>query len=124
MTNKILSDFFYGNIVPNEKQFDRNSEFGKAAAELVKEEEKLRAMLDEETLAILDKMILSQGTLTGMTAEGYFIDGFKTGFQLALAILYEGEKPFLKGGIRRVIIYTIHADFTSGYSCTLWREIT
>ena len=53
MTNKILSDFFYGNIVPNEKQFDRNSEFGKAAAELVKEEEKLRAMLDEETLAIL-----------------------------------------------------------------------
>ena len=97
MTNKILSDFFYGNIVPNEKQFDRNSEFGKAAAELVKEEEKLRAMLEEETLAILDKMILSQGTLTGMTAEGYFIDGFKTGFQLALAILYEGEKPFLKG---------------------------
>ena len=97
MTNKILSDFFYGNIVPNEKQFDRNSEFGKAAAELVKEEEKLRAMLDEETLAILDKMILSQGTLTGMTAEGYFIDGFKTGFQLALAILYEGEKPFLMG---------------------------
>ena len=96
MTNKILSDFFYGNIVPNEKQFDRNSEFGKAAAELVKEEEKLRAMLDEETLAILDKMILSQGTLTGMTAEGYFIDGFKTGFQLALPILYEGEKPFLK----------------------------
>lgn len=97
MTNKILSDFFYGNIVPNEKQFDRNSEFGKAAAELVKEEEMLRAMLDEETLAILDKMILSQGTLTGMTAEGYFIDGFKTGFQLALAILYEGEKSFLKG---------------------------
>ena len=47
MTNKILSDFFYGNIVPNEKQFDRNSEFGRAADELVKEEEKLRAMLDD-----------------------------------------------------------------------------
>ncbi len=96
MTNKILSDFFYGNIVPNEKQFDRNSEFGKAADELVKDEEKLRAMLDEETLAILDRMIQSQGTISGMTAEGYFIDGFKTGFQIALAVLYEGEKPFLK----------------------------
>lgn len=96
MTNKILSDFFYGNIVPNEKQFDRNSEFGKAADELVKDEEKLRAMLDEETLAILDRMIQSQGTISGMTAEGYFIDGFKTGFRLALAILYEGEKPFLR----------------------------
>nr|DAF89010.1 MAG TPA: hypothetical protein [Siphoviridae sp. ctSA812] len=53
-------------------------------------------MLDEETLAILDRMIQSQDTISGMTAEGYFIDGFKTGFRLALAILYEGEKPFLR----------------------------
>jgi len=96
VANKILSDFFYGNIVPNEKQFVRNSEFGKAADELVKEEEKLRMMLDEEALAVLDRMIQSQGTITGMTAEGYFIDGFKTGFQLALAVLYEGENPFFK----------------------------
>lgn len=96
MTNKILSDLFYGNIVPNEKQFDRNSEFGRAADELVKEEEKLRAMLDDDALATLDRMIQLQGTVTGMTAEGYFIDGFHTEFRLALAILYEGEKPFLK----------------------------
>ncbi|EHL74386.1 hypothetical protein HMPREF1032_02274 [Subdoligranulum sp. 4_3_54A2FAA] len=96
MTNKILSDFFYGNIVPNEKQFDRNSEFGRAADELAKEEEKLRTMLDDNTLALLDRMIQLQGTVTGMTAEGYFIDGFQTGFRIALAVLYEGEKPFLK----------------------------
>lgn len=96
MTNKILSDLFYGNIVPNEKQFERNSEFGKAADELVKNEEKLRAMLDGDALAILDRMIQSQGTITGMTAEGYFIDGFQMGFRLAAAVFYEGEKPFLK----------------------------
>lgn len=72
MTNKILSDLFYGNIVPNEKQFDRNSEFGRAADELVKEEEKLRAMLDDDALATLDRMIQLQGTVTGMTAEGSF----------------------------------------------------
>ena len=96
MTNKILSDFFYGNIVPNEKQFDRNSEFGRAADELAKEEEKLRTILDDNTLALLDRMIQLQGTVTGMTAEGYFIDGFQTGVRSALAVLYEGEKPFLK----------------------------
>jgi len=96
VTNKILSDFFYGNIVPNEKQFDRNSEFGRAADELAKEEEKLRTILDDNTLALLDRMIQLQGTVTGMTAEGYFIDGFQTGFRIALAVLYEGEKPFLK----------------------------
>ena len=80
----------------NEKQFDRNSEFGRAADELAKEEEKLRTMLDDNTLALLDRMIQLQGTVTGMTAEGYFIDGFQTGFRIALAVLYEGEKPFLK----------------------------
>ena len=82
--------------MPNEKQFDRNSEFGRAADELAKEEEKLRTMLDDNTLALLDRMIQLQGTVTGMTAEGYFIDGFQTGFRIALAVLYEGEKPFLK----------------------------
>ena len=96
MPNNILKDFFYGNINPNEKQFDRNSEFGRAADELAKEEEKLRTMLDDNTLALLDRMIQLQGTVTGMTAEGYFIDGFQTGFRIALAVLYEGEKPFLK----------------------------
>ena len=96
MTNKILSDFFYGHIEPNENQFERNSEFGRAADELAKEEEKLRTILDDNTLALLDRMIQLQGTVTGMTAEGYFIDGFQTGFRIALAVLYEGEKPFLK----------------------------
>lgn len=95
MTNSILSDFFNGNIVPNEKQFDRDSEFGRTAAELVKEEEKLRAMLGGDALAALDRMIQLQDSLAGMTSEEFYIDGFKTGFRLAFAVLYEGEKPML-----------------------------
>ena len=104
MENDILKEFFYGNINPNEKQFDRNSEYGKAASELADEEEKLRSMLDHEVSAILDKMICLQGTITGMTAEEYFIDGLRTGFRLALAILDEGKngslKPITDGGKR------------------------
>ncbi len=91
MPNNILKDFFYGNINPNEKQFDCNSEYGKAAAGLADEEEKLRSMLDHETSEILDKMICLQASITGMTAEEYFIDGLRTGFRLALAILDEGK---------------------------------
>ena len=75
MPNNILKDFFYGNINPNEKQFDRNSEYGKAAAGLADEEEKLRSMLDQEAATSLDKMICLQAAIAGMTAEEYFIDG-------------------------------------------------
>ena len=96
MPNNILKDFFYGNINPNEKQFDRNSEYGKAAAGLADEEEKLRSMLDQEAATVLDKMICLQAAIAGMTAEEYFIDGLRTGFRLALAILDEEENGFRK----------------------------
>ena len=77
MPNNILKDFFYGNINPNEKH---------------------------ETSEILDKMICLQASITGMTAEEYFIDGLRTGFRLALAILDEGKNgsltPITDGGKR------------------------
>ena len=69
MPNNILKDFFYGNINPNEKQFDRNSEYGKAAAGLADEEEKLRSMLDQEAATVLDKMICLQAAIAGMTVR-------------------------------------------------------
>ena len=75
----------------------------KTAAGLADEEEKLRSMLDHETSEILDKMICLQASITGMTAEEYFIDGLRTGFRLALAILDEGKTaltPITDGGKR------------------------
>lgn len=96
MLNNILKDLFYGNINPNEKQFDRNSEYGKAAAGLVDEEEKLRSTLDQEASSVLNKMICLQATIADMTAEEYFIDGLRTGFRLALAIFDEEENGSLK----------------------------
>ena len=83
-------------VYGNEKQFDRNSEYGKAAAGLTDEEEKLRSMLNQEAATVLDKMICLQAAIAGMTAEEYFIDGLRTGFRLALAILDEEENGLLK----------------------------
>ena len=100
MPNNILKDFFYGNINPNEKQFDCNSEYGKAAAGLADEEEKLRSMLDHETSEILDKMICLQASITGMTAEEYFIDGLRTGFRLALCYRLMRRKNGLSSQLR------------------------
>ena len=95
MVNNILTDFFYGNINPFEKGFSHSSEYGKAAEKLVAEEEKLRERLDAEGAAALDRLINLQGTLNGLTAEGYFIDGFRTGFQMAIAILDDSTgRPF------------------------------
>ena len=61
-------------------------------------------VLSMQTSEILDKMICLQASITGMTAEEYFIDGLRTGFRLALAILDEGKNgsltPITDGGKR------------------------
>ena len=50
----------------------------------------------QEAATVLDKMICLQAAIAGMTAEEYFIDGLRTGFRLALAILDEEENGLLK----------------------------
>lgn len=96
MSNKILRDFFYGSLAPNEKRFDRDSEYGHTVAELADTEEKLRKMLAGEALTALDRMVTLQSTITGLTAESYFIEGLRTGFRLAVAALDDEETGFLR----------------------------
>lgn len=93
MANKILSDFFYGNIIPNEKTIDPTSDYSRKIAALVSEEDTLRTMLNSDAVRQLDKMLRMQGDVTGMTAEEYFIEGFRTGFRFALAVLYDDDLP-------------------------------
>lgn len=96
MKHRILKDFFYGNIAPNERQFERRSEYGATAQSLTEAEEKLTAMLDGESLLLLKELVSLQATLSGLTAEGYFIEGMRTGFQLALALTDEDAPGFFK----------------------------
>ena len=98
MANNILSELFYGNLNPNEKRFDRDSEFGRAADSLIQAEDALRSTLTGDALERLESLLLRQGCMTQLTAEGYFTDGFRTGFRFALAVLYEEQKPPLKNG--------------------------
>lgn len=98
MANNILTDLFYGSLNPNEKRFDRDSEFGRAAASLIEAEDALRSTLKGDALERLENLLRLQGSMTQLTAEGYFTDGFRTGFRLALAVLYEEQKPTLKNG--------------------------
>ena len=98
MANNILTDLFYGSLNPNEKRFDRDSEFGHTAASLIEAEDALRSTLKGDALERLENMLRLQGSMTQLTAEGYFTDGFRTGFRFALAVLYEEQKPPLKNG--------------------------
>jgi len=92
MHNDILSELFYGNINPGDKQFRRNSEFGKTADIVGKAEERLRELLDDEGKSVLDKLMSGQMALDGITAREHFIDGFRLGARIALAIMDDSSE--------------------------------
>lgn len=96
MKHRILTDFFFGNNNPSERQFDRHSEYGNTMQELDKTEHLLTPMLNDGERELLTRMISLQTKLNGMTAEGYFIDGMRTGFQLAIALLDEDVRTYFR----------------------------
>ena len=97
MSDNILSDLFYGNLVPSDKEFARDSEFGKAVDELAKKEAALRAKLGGEAAELFDMVCQLQGKVNEMTAKEYYIDGFIVGFRFAICVLNDCEKSNLSG---------------------------
>ena len=93
--NDILKDFYYGNLVPNEKCFVRNSQFGCAAKNASDAEELLRSMLNEEGITAFDKLLSAQMAMNAITAEELYIDGFKTGAKIAMAV-FDDEQGDIK----------------------------
>ncbi len=64
----ILEDLFYGNINPNEKCFDKKSEYAKFAKIITDNEEKLTAFLNrlpnaEEEQHLFSQMVNAQSEL-------------------------------------------------------------
>ncbi len=95
MRNDVLSELFYGNINPGDKQFRRNSEFGKTADMVGRAEERLRELLDGEGKSVLEKLMSGQMALDAITAREHFIDGFRLGARIALATMNDSSENLL-----------------------------
>lgn len=94
MKNDILSDLYFGNITPTNRQIVHGSEVDKAAAELSDAENKLHNMLDSQALAQLERLIKAQLTLNAIIAKESYIDGFKTGARFMLAVFDDISTEF------------------------------
>lgn len=84
--SNILKDFYRGNLSPADKQMVKGSEMARAMDELSKAEEVLAQTIPSETQPILKRLTEAQITLNDLTAEAYYVDGFKPGAKFMLAI--------------------------------------
>ena len=79
---KTLEDFYYGNIVPCERQMAHGSELKKAADRVARYESQLTEQLNETERTILAKLIRSQHEIDSITALENFILGFRLGIKI------------------------------------------
>ncbi len=98
MAKSILKDFYYGNIVPTERQMVNGSEVKKAAQELTTAENQLSAILQPEAIPLMERYGKAQAELTSITEAEVYIDGFKTGARFVMEILddsHENLRPII-----------------------------
>lgn len=86
MHSQILKDFYSGNLAPAERQMVKGSEIARAVDELSGIEAALEQSIAPELLPVLRQLAHAQTMLNGLTAEAYYVDGFKTGARFMLAI--------------------------------------
>ncbi len=84
--NSILSDFFHGNLYPESRKMVRGSEFARITEELAKTGDSLEQKLPPELLPLLKQFTDAQTELIALTAETYYIDGFKTGARIIMDV--------------------------------------
>ena len=88
---KTLEDFYYGNIVPCERQMVPGSELKRAADRVTRYETQLMEQLNENEQTILAKLIRSQHDIDSISAMENFILGFRLGVKMMAECMDEDD---------------------------------
>lgn len=81
----ILEEFWYGNINPMERPFQRQRKFDKTFRLLTKNEEKLLENLNEQEKEVFEKYKACYDEMIQTTECQTFIKGFKFGARFVIA---------------------------------------
>ena len=88
---KTTEDLFYGNIIPVERNFAKNSAYHNAAREQQSAKDKLRVRLNAEEQKLFENYI-SKSSVANMELEkSAFTCGFQLACKLLIEALYEPE---------------------------------
>ena len=87
--NKILEELYFGNISPNEKRVDGDSDYGKLVQLISKNENKLTELLEDKGKMLFLDYANAQNELNATSTMEGFTDGFRLGARIMLEILWE-----------------------------------
>ncbi len=92
--DNILKEFYCGNVNPNEKCFDRHSEYAKIQNRTTDCERKLLDLLSEEGESAFEVYSSALDELTNATYTETFVDGFRLGARFTFDMFISREGAF------------------------------
>ena len=89
---RILEDLYHGNLTASGQTFRRGTKYARALARVSETEETLSQKLTPEDHLLLAEYAMDSAGLTSISLEEAYIEGFRTGARIMLAVLQE-DKP-------------------------------
>ena len=83
----IIDDLWYGNIAPNERFFEKDSEYAAVLHEVLQHSKDLRDRLNDEEAEILEKLTESMNEMCGIGERGAFMRGFTLGARIIIEVM-------------------------------------
>ena len=80
-----IEDLYYGNIDPNRKKFDKNTQFAEALKLFCENESRLNEVLTGDDLRLFHDMVNAGDEITACTG----VENFKIGFILGVRIMID-----------------------------------
>ena len=88
---RILEDLYHGNLTANGRSFQRGTKYARALARVAETEDALSQKLAPEDHLLLAEYAMASAGLTSVSLEEAYIEGFRTGARIMLAVLQEDK---------------------------------
>lgn len=79
----IIEELYYGNINPNEKRFNPNTQYESALKRLCENEKKLTEKLSDKELEMFNELINASDEINAVSS----VENFKIGFRLGVKMM-------------------------------------
>ena len=83
----IIEELWYGNIAPCERDFKKDSVYSELLGYIVKHENDLRRLLNDEGKEIFEKYIECTNEMYGISEREAFAGGFTLGARIMIEIM-------------------------------------
>ena len=88
---RILEELYHGNLTVSGQTFRRGTKYARALDRVTKMEDALGQKLTPEDRPLLAEYAMASAGLTSVSIEEAYIEGFRTGARIMLAVLEEDE---------------------------------